>query len=148
MREILQATRVRPKAGDRLRHVVGGTRSRDNAAMERGNGKLDSQRIRQAASLRRSLYRTRSYAIIAAIASITTAAQCGLLAWRHRASSRGALYLVLAAGCVVGMIWLVRRATQLTREARRTLLSQPSSAPDFSLLSDGSQRAENLDHIE
>ncbi len=112
---------------------------------------LDALRIRQATALRRSLYRSRAYAVVAAIACAAAAAQCAWLALRHaRALGWGMrptvlIVLMLVAGA--GALFLARRASSLNREAGATVLPEPGAPPDFSTLSDGSQRARNLDEV-
>jgi hypothetical protein len=112
---------------------------------------LDALRIRQATALRRSLYRSRAYAVIAAIACAAAAAQCAWLALRHvRALGWGVrptvlVVLMVAAGA--GALFFARRASSLNREAAATVLPEPTTPPDFSALNDGSQRARNLDDV-
>src|SRR4029079_13459935 len=112
---------------------------------EQPNDELDSLRIRQFATLRRATYRSRSYAIIAAIACGGTALQLAWLAIRRASVAtwdwRPALLGALAIISVLGSIWFARRATDLHRQAKQTLLPEPTSQPDFSELSDGSQVA-------
>lgn len=112
---------------------------------------FDSQRISRTIALRRGLYRSRAYSLIAAIACAAGAAQCAYLTWRHvRTAGWGARPIVLIMLMVVaiaGVIWFARRAQALRREAEQTRLDEPTTPPDFSSLSDGSQRAANLEQI-
>ena len=112
---------------------------------------LDALRIRQATALRRSLYRGRAYAVVGAVACAAAAAQCAWLAYGHIRTlgwgTRPVALLVLMLGAIVGAAWCARRASALTGEARATVLPQPTTAPDFSTLSDGSQRARNLEDV-
>ena len=112
---------------------------------------LDALRIRQAAALRRSLYRGRAYAVVGALACAAVAAQCAWLAYGHvRAIGWGVRPLALVVpmfGAVVAAAWCIRRAAALAREARATVIPEPTVPPDFSTLGDGSQRARNLEDV-
>ena len=112
---------------------------------------LDSVRIRQAVVLRRSLYRSRAYAVVAAVACAAAAAQCAWLAFRHvRALGWGGRPVILFAimlGAIAGAVFFARRASTLRREAAVTIQPEPGAMPDFSTLSDGSQRARSLDEV-
>lgn len=113
---------------------------------------FDELRIRQVTVLRRGLYRSRSYAVIAAVVCAATAAQGGYSAWQHARAHgwelRPILFLLLALCASIGAVWFARRSLALSREAKRSHLPEPSSPPDFSTLSDGSQRARHLDQIQ
>jgi hypothetical protein len=112
---------------------------------------LDGLRIRRAIALRRSLYRGRSYAVIAAVACAGVAAQCGWLACGHARvggwTLRPVLLIVLMTCAFAGSFILARRAVALSREARESTVPEPEAPPDFSTLSDGSQRVRNLEDV-
>ena len=112
---------------------------------------LDSLRIRQLGAAKRAAYRSRSYAVIGVI---FCAAAAGQLIWNAIARVRSTgwtirpiLFLVFAGLFVWLTIYLVRRAIELTREAKETRLEEPTAPPDFSHLSDGSQRWKDLENI-
>lgn len=111
---------------------------------------LSELRIRQIATLRRALYRSRSHAIVIMIALVVVAVQ---LAWMTYASLRrgsvktGAALSVACVACLVGALHFYRRAVALHEEAKRTLLAEPSDPPDFSTLGDGSQRWKDLEEL-
>jgi hypothetical protein len=46
-----------------------------------------------------------------------------------------------------GAIFFMRRAIVLHREATQSYLKDPTTTPDFSTLSDGSQRWKNLEDL-
>src|SRR5687768_17053026 len=100
---------------------------------------LDALRIRQATALRRSLYRSRAYAVIAAIACAAAAAQCAWLAVRHVCALgwgiRPMVFVVLLSGATACAAFLARRAASLNREAAATVEPEPIVPPDFSTLS-------------
>ena len=112
---------------------------------------LDALRIRQATALRRSLYRSRAYAVIGALACAAGAVQCAWLVIRQMRGagfdSRAAALLLLLNVTIVAALLLARRAAALYREAVSTVLPEPRTPPDFSTLSDGSQRARNLEDV-
>ncbi len=112
---------------------------------------FDSQRISRTIALRRGLNRSRAYSLVGAVACFAGAAQCAYLAVQH-VRFRGwelraiALLMLMVLGNAAAL-WFIHRAAALRREAQQTQLHEPSSRPDFSNLSDGSQRAANLNQI-
>jgi hypothetical protein len=111
---------------------------------------LDDQRIRQIATLRRALYRSRSYAIVALAAAAAVAVQLAIMTvtWLLRGHPLGAAAMLVGSiACVLTSIHFYRRAASLHHEATQTHLPAPIEAPDFSTLSDGSQRWKNLEDV-
>jgi hypothetical protein len=111
---------------------------------------LDELRIRQIATLRRALYRSRSHAIVVTIALLVVAVQLGWMTYssHRRGSPKVAVALAIAgAACLAGSLHFWRRAAALHQEAKRTLLIEPAQPPDFSTLSDGSQQWKNLEEL-
>jgi len=112
---------------------------------------LDSARIQQVSRLRTAAMRTRSYCLIACGTCAVAAVD---LIWRaaRRMVTDGvgrvpAFYL-LAAAFLAWFAWRMwSRAKSIALELRRTLAADPVDSPDFSDLSDGSQVAENLEHL-
>lgn len=98
--------------------------------------------------MRRGAYRTRSWLIIAAVACVAGAAQLIYLAVRgyhfgQRIVPGGDL--LAAAVALVVLPFFIRRAIRVNREIRQSPLDEPQTPPDFSTLSDGSQRWKNLE---
>ena len=112
---------------------------------------LDLQRALRVSTLRRALDRSRSHAIIATIVCAVAIVQLCFStyqAFRARAIPYAVTYIVLGVVAAIGARYFYRRADALHREAMRSPLDADSqSAPDFSTLSDGSQRARNLDDM-
>ena len=112
---------------------------------------LSELRIRQLATLRRAAYRSRSHAVIAAVACAVVAVQLAMMAvreWRSAGASAWALlYVALVVPCGVGGGFFYRRAMRLNEEAKRSHLSDPEATPDFSTLGDGSDRWRNLEDV-
>lgn len=113
---------------------------------------LDSSRIRQFSQIRRSTYRSRSYAIIAAAACCVVVAQLGVMLIRELLATGWGIwpiaYILGAAVAVYGAWRFIGRAMELNREMSRSLMETKHAVePDFSHLSDGSQRAGNLEQI-
>jgi hypothetical protein len=110
---------------------------------------LSELRIRQMATLRRSAYRSRSYAIIGASACIVMAMQ---LIWTLIRSHRFNLWTIGFALATILLIfaasYCIRRAIAMNREAKQSTIPEPTTQPDFSTLGDGSQLAKNLEEIE
>jgi hypothetical protein len=105
---------------------------------------LDGIRIRRLAAVRKAAYRARSHCIIAAVACLVLAIQ---LIW-SAVERRAPLYALFAIAALVGTLFFGRRAAKLHREATESSLGDPTTTPDFSTLSDGSQQASNLENIQ
>jgi hypothetical protein len=105
---------------------------------------LDGIRIRRFAAVRKAAYRARSHCIIAAVGCLVAAIQ---LIW-SAVERRAPLCALFAVAAMVGTLLFVRRATKLHHEATETSLVEPTTAPDFSTLSNGSQQASNLENIQ
>lgn len=112
---------------------------------------LDGLRIRQLAAMRRAAYRSRSYCVIAAMVCVVAVVQ---LAWNGIALIRATgwgmrpvsyfLFTILAAW---GAAFFTRKAMELNREAKKSTLPDPTTSPDLSTLSDGSDRWKNLEDV-
>jgi len=111
---------------------------------------LDSNRIRQMAALRRSAIRARSYCVIAIGGCLVGAAEFifdAVRRWRIHGFIVAILYS-LAALVLLGLGWhFVRVALRLHHEAKKSALPEPTDAPDFSPLQDGSQFGKNLEDM-
>jgi hypothetical protein len=113
---------------------------------------LDGLRIRRLAAARKAAYRARSHSVIAAVACLVLAAQLIWQATRGSAGialTRGAVACGLIAICAVAAAgYFFSHARRLHREAAESALPEPTTPPDFSTLSDGSQRWKDLENIE
>lgn len=129
----------------------------ETEASAQSESELEALRIRHFSVLRRSAYRTRSYFIVGVVACLILAIQ--LVIWvvgdiRHGAGWRGRpiIYLLTAGAALVGAFefWLhvarVQRAIDAEVAARALEeLEAARHEPDFSMLSDGSHHARNLE---
>src|SRR5207245_53757 len=110
---------------------------------------LDATKIRQHAALRRSLYRSRSYALIGAGACAVLTVQLGLMAvrefLRNGANVWPICYVLVAACAIYGMVHWTLSATDLGREAKVSALDTPAAPPDFEPLGDGLQQVKSLE---
>ena len=112
---------------------------------------LDEQRIRHIATLRRALYRSRSYAIVAMCAAAVVGVQLAMMT--YGAFRRDGHWLSATAMLIGTMVCAIvahhfyRRAVALHQEAKQTHLSPPTDSADFATLSDGSQRWKNLEDV-
>src|SRR5690242_7635892 len=113
---------------------------------------LDGLKIRQLSTMRRTAYRGRSYAIIAAAACAVVAVQLIWLSIRHVYTIGWGVwpigYLLLVPLALWGAWHFLERAQSLGIESKRSALDEPTTAPDFSSLSDGSQHAKNLEEMQ
>src|SRR5438046_2994861 len=116
------------------------------------SAELDGLRIRQLATLRRAAYRSRSHAIVAMLVCAAAVVQAGYLLIQHLIhagfSGRVLIYTGFILAGAYGAFFFSRRALALHREAKQSHLQDPSTPPDFSTLSDGSQRLKNLEEIQ
>ena len=115
---------------------------------------LDGLRIRHLVALRRGAIRARSYAVIGLI--VCAFAGAGLIFVTFLWSMQwGMHFLPLTSGAgavlaLLGCVYFARRMKQLAGEIseRAPLPPPPPGGPDFSALSDGSQRWKNLEDIQ
>jgi hypothetical protein len=113
---------------------------------------LDGLRIRQVATLRRGAARARSYLVIGAAVSVVAAVKLVSMAVEYvRANGWGPSpvgYLMFAAAALLLAGYFGRRALEAHRELKTPPPLPPQPAePDFSTLSDGSQRWKNLEDL-
>lgn len=123
--------------------------------------RLDDRRIQVVQLEKRGLYRARSWALVVAMGCMGIAgqlvwlgvnwfrdlpAEVGPPAIRERASDpiRGVAYFVIAVGLAVVSIRFFRKARRYLLEAKAMSLPEPTTPPDFSTLSDGSQIVDEL----
>jgi DNA-directed RNA polymerase subunit RPC12/RpoP len=109
--------------------------------------KLNDRHIRSAFLERQSINRARTWALVGAFLCLGAAGQ---LVWkaipwfRTDDPTRGVAYLVIAFGAVGVGIHFFRKARACTREAESLKMPEPTDAPDFSSLSNGSQIVDEL----
>jgi DNA-directed RNA polymerase subunit RPC12/RpoP len=113
---------------------------------------LDGLRIKQLATARRAAWRTRSWVLITAIGAGTGAAQLVLMSaqsFRAGATDWGVAYAVSALLALMLCTRLLVRARRMKRQIEeQSHHDKPSRPPDFSELSDGSQRWKNLSALQ
>jgi hypothetical protein len=115
---------------------------------------LNSNRIRQMASLRRGAIRSRSYCVIALGGCVVGAAELVFDAfrrWPAPVNLRGVLVAILYLFCSIALLvlgaYFLRLAIRFHREAKQSALPPPEKPPDFSQLQDGSQIVRNLEDM-
>lgn len=112
---------------------------------------LDYGRIQQRATLRRALYRSRSYAIIAAVVCAVAIVQLGSSSYhaiQNHAIIWATVYIGLMVAGAIGSIYFYRRAIAFHHEAKQSDASfGAQSPPDFSTLDSGSQPWEKLNDV-
>jgi hypothetical protein len=112
---------------------------------------LDGRRIARVAKERQAALRAGSYCLVAAGGCAVAGADLGWRAVRRIVLGewvRPTVYLLAAGVFVWVCIRFARKAGRLRRQAREKSLTEPTTPPDFSTLSDGSQFAKNLERIE
>jgi hypothetical protein len=114
---------------------------------------LDGLRIRQLTALRRGAIRSRSWCLITAAVCIVGTVQLlinivQVIRYEHSLGLRAMGYLLVAIGGCIAAIFSIWRAQILKREIDKPLLDEPKNPPDFSTLSDGSERWKSLENIE
>jgi hypothetical protein len=118
------------------------------------DAELSGLRIRQVTSLRRGAFKARSYCIIGAAACLVAAIQLVVMmiklarfgGIKHWAMIGGEA--LLALGSLWGCAGLTRRAIAFHRELGKPMLQEPTTPPDFSTLSDGSQQVQALQQMQ
>jgi hypothetical protein len=115
------------------------------------NDEIDSARIRRLATERRALNRTASYFIVSAGVCVVAIGQLTWMATQHvRAlgwTPRPIGYLLFIVLALWGAWNFGRRAAALHREAKASVLPEPTTPPDFSTLDDGSKHWKNLEDV-
>lgn len=109
-------------------------------------------RIRQVSTLRRAAIRGRTYLQIGGIVCGTGGVQLGLKAMQrveHERvwDARTFAFIAFAVVCIMLAFFFFKRAIETGRELKRPMLDEPTTPPDFSTLSDGSQHARDLEEI-
>jgi len=116
----------------------------------RREAELSELRISQVANLRRGAIRSRSWFIVGAVACVVGASQFVYFAIeRYRGGERhGPLRDALGAAILLMIVpYFMRKIRVLGKEIAESRLKDPATPPDFSTLSDGSQRWANLDQL-
>jgi len=110
---------------------------------------LSDRRIRLISMERRALFRSRSWAVIAAGVCVVGAGQALLYVLsdlRHHNIRQSTLLFALGIPlALVGTWFFYTKAARFHALARQTHLDTPQQPPDFSALSDGSQHVQNLE---
>jgi hypothetical protein len=113
---------------------------------------LDGLRIRQLSALRRSAYRSRSHAFIAMCVCAVAVVQASVLLVQYLREFgfgwRPLVYLGFIVAGAFGVTFFLRRTTSLHKLAKQSMIAPPTTPPDFSTLSDGTQRWKNLEEIQ
>lgn len=118
--------------------------------LARREAELSALRIRAVAAERRGILRTRSYWILVLVALCITPIKLvtmSLPLLRGKFSFTAIGYLLAAAACASAIPWPIKRIRALNNELRKPMLQEPPEPPDFSTLSDGSQRWKNLEQL-
>lgn len=112
---------------------------------------LSALRIRVLSAGRRAGYRTRSYCIVAVgvciVASVKLLLMTIAYVHTHGWGFTPFGYVLAALAALAGAMFFSRRTMELTRELSRPALEEPTTPPDFSTLSDGSQHWKNLENM-
>ena len=131
--------------------VVDDTADTDEEAIE-PQATLDNNKIRQLSALRRGTLRARSWCWIATTVAAAAAVELLIKAGQnavhtHAVTGRAIGFVLFATLAVILAMNTFRTGKQLTAEIKASRLDEPASDPDFSSLSDGSQRWKNLHDI-
>jgi len=112
---------------------------------------VDVTRIRRLATERRSLNRTASYFIVAAGVCVVGIGQLTWMTIQHVRvigwTPRPIGYLLFIVLALWGAWHFGSRAAALHREAKASVLPEPTTTPDFSTLDDGSKHWKNLEDV-
>jgi hypothetical protein len=126
--------------------------AQEDSPGEKLTDQLDASRIQKIAKLRRGAIRSRSYCIIGVVFCVVGAIELiytAIRSYRLGVAGMGtvAAYFPAGAALLAAAVFCGRFAVRFHREARLPKPSQPEAPPDFSQLSDGTQRARNLEQI-
>ena len=112
---------------------------------------LDGLKMRQIVTARRAAIRSRTYMLLGAMLCAVGCAKLITLivplvrrdGWTRLAVG----YAIFAALAVFGTLHCLKRAAELNQESKAPAIPEPETPPDFTALSDGSQRVRNLEEI-
>ncbi len=110
---------------------------------------LDDRHIRFVQLEKRSLYRSRTWMLVIGLGCVGMAGQLiwiGARQWSQDAT-RGIAYFVVAIGIGLFSLRFFARARRYLEQARTMSLPEPTTPPDFSTLSDGSQIVDQLHNM-
>lgn len=123
----------------------------DESSHDRRESELNAIRIRQLSALRRGAYRSRSYCIIAAVTLMVAAVKLALMTVQHvrhaGLQARPLAYVFGIIAASIGFSFFAQRIHEFNHELSQPTLPEPTEPPDFSTLSDGSQRWRNLEQM-
>ena len=113
---------------------------------------LDGMRIRQLSNARRALIRLRTYVFIGGVLGAVGGVQLIIktaqrVRHEHAWDLRTVGFIAFTGVCFMIAVYFLNRMVEMNRELRRPLLEEPTTPPDFSMLSDGSQHARDLEDI-
>lgn len=124
----------------------------DAESTDARDAELDGLRIRRISQSKRSCHRAHSYALIGGFACVVIFAQLIYLiisrVQNSGVSSAVVAYALMIPLSVWSALFFFRRAGKYKVEAESNRLNDPAMPPDFSTLSDGSQRWDNFDRIQ
>jgi len=119
--------------------------------VQRQTEELSGLRIRNLSVGKRAAIRARSYFLVAALGCLVAFGQCLSNVVNHVIIRQLTLwdvtYVLIGIASIWGVDFCLRRARALLREIEATSLSEPTAAPDFAPLNDGSQIVRNLEEI-
>jgi hypothetical protein len=135
-----------------LQSIVDDTADHAESAAE-PTEQLNADRIRQLTRLRRATIRSRSWCLIGAIVGFVAAAELVFKIVQNFRYGHGwgfltaaFVFCAIASGLIAVLFF--RRYVELHREIQTPILRDPATPPDFSTLSDGSQRWKNLEEMK
>jgi hypothetical protein len=113
---------------------------------------LDAARIHRLTTLRRATIRSRSWYLIGTVVGFVAAAELVFkIVQNFRYGYGSGLLTATFALCAIASgviaVFFFRRCVELHREIQTPILHDPPTPPDFSTLSDGSQRWKNLEEM-
>jgi hypothetical protein len=125
-------------------------RRRDEEARE---AELDGMKIKQIAAGRRAAIRARSYFWVAMGGCIGVVGELihttyQRIAYEHKWDAGTLGFVAGAIAALYGATHFYRHAKAISDELKQPLLRDPQTPPDFSTLSDGTQRWKNLDEMK
>jgi DNA-directed RNA polymerase subunit M/transcription elongation factor TFIIS len=113
---------------------------------------LNSLRMRHLIVTRRTAIRTRTYYVAGAVSclvgaiqlAIMTVTEVRIVGWHLRQVS----FVLFAIAALYLAAYLFKGAAHWGRQSQAAKIPDPETPPDFTPLSDGSQHAKNLEHLE
>jgi hypothetical protein len=123
------------------------------AGARRREAELDMIRIGQLTTARRAAIRARTYLLVGCVIFATAAVNLGIktvqrVRYEHVWDARTFSFIAFGAACGMIAYYFAGKMIEISRELSQSAIEEPTTPPDFSTLSDGTQTARDLEDVK